>query len=255
MDVQVLLARMEFPGVLVDANLLRGFSSASADYLKALEHKAKQRHNITNIQSTLEQRRVLYDELHLDRALPVRATPKGAKSVDSSTLAAIVAANVGNVGVAELPTLILEHRRVKKIVSTYCDGLLEHIKPGTSKIFPQFHQTGTATGRLSCSKPNIQTIPSSTISFETTRKSRIMGRQAQTHTVTLTPRCAIMAAPAHVLLSVDFKQIELRLLLHYSLEPEILQIVQQVQPGKSVFEVYVHIRLACARPHVRTAMQ
>lgn len=87
--------------------------------------------------------RVLYDELHLDRQLPKAVqTPKGQKSVASAVLSKIAANTT-----CGLPRLILEHRRVKKIVSTFCEGILDHVKVCA---FNMSQVTRVALFRLTC---------------------------------------------------------------------------------------------------------
>lgn len=102
-----------------------------------------------------------------------------------------------------LPAQILEYRQLTKLVGTYLVALREAIDPKTGRIHASFHQTVTATGRLSSSDPNLQNIPI---------RSDV-GRAI---------RRAFVASPGHVLLSLDYSQIELRVLAHLSQDPSLI---------------------------------
>lgn len=102
-----------------------------------------------------------------------------------------------------LPAQILEYRQLTKLVGTYLVALREAINPKTGRIHASFHQTVTATGRLSSSDPNLQNIPI---------RSDV-GRAI---------RRAFVAAPGNVLLSLDYSQIELRVLAHLSQDPSLI---------------------------------
>src|SRR6202030_1436472 len=102
--------------------------------------------------------------------------------------------------VHELPKKIIEHREISKLKATYSDVLPRLIHPVTGRLHTRFNQTGTATGRLSSSNPNLQNIPIRTE----------LGREI---------RAAFIASPGNLLLSADYSQIELRILAHLSKDP------------------------------------
>jgi DNA polymerase I len=105
--------------------------------------------------------------------------------------------------VHDLPKKILEHRELAKVKSTYADALPKLIHPATGRLHTRLNQTGTATGRLSSSNPNLQNIPVRTE----------LGREI---------RAAFVAPRGHVLLSADYSQIELRILAHLSEDPVLV---------------------------------
>ena len=102
-----------------------------------------------------------------------------------------------------IPARILAYRQLSKLVGTYLVALREAIDPATGRIHASFHQTVTATGRLSSSDPNLQNIPIRTD----------VGREI---------RRAFVAEPGHVLLAADYSQIELRVLAHLSEDPNLI---------------------------------
>ena len=108
---------------------------------------------------------------------------------------------------SELPTQMIEYRRLKKLVGTYLEALRHAIQPTTGRIHASFHQTGTATGRLSSSDPNMQNIPIRTE----------VGRDI---------RRAFIAPPQYELLACDYSQIELRVLAHLANDPAMIAAFQ-----------------------------
>ncbi|MCK4626358.1 MAG: DNA polymerase I, partial [Phycisphaerae bacterium] len=127
---------------------------------------------------------ILFEKLRL----PVVKRKKTGPSTDSSVLSELA-------GLHELPQLVLEYRQVTKLLSTYLVGLGACINPTTGRVHTSFNQTGTATGRLSSSDPNLQNIPVRTD----------LGRRI---------RAAFVADAGNVLISVDYSQVELRILAH-----------------------------------------
>ncbi len=108
----------------------------------------------------------------------------------------------------ELPRLILEYRELFKVKSTYIDALIQSVNPNTGRIHPTFHQTGTVTGRLSCSDPNLQNIPI---------RSDI-GREL---------RRAFAAPRGKFIVSADYSQIELRLLAHITGDENLIRAFKE----------------------------
>ena len=110
----------------------------------------------------------------------------------------------------EVPRLVLEYRQLTKLKSTYVDALPALIRQQSGRLHTTFGQTGTATGRLSSTNPNLQNIPIRTE----------LGREI---------RAAFIAEPDHVLLAADYSQIELRLLAHYSKDKLLVEDVYKRQ--------------------------
>ena len=96
-----------------------------------------------------------------------------------------------------MPALLIEHRRLSKLLSTYVEALPKRIHPGTQRVHTSYNQAITSTGRLSSSDPNLQNIPVRTDEGRLIRK-------------------AFIAKPSYILMTADYSQIELRLMAHFS---------------------------------------
>jgi DNA polymerase-1 len=184
------LAAMERHGVRVDPRALEAMSAAMEDQVRALEQFIWELagHEF-NINSPLQLAEILFDKLNLQ--LPATRRGRGKpRSTAAEVLEELALLH-------ELPRKVLEYREVAKLKSTYVDALPRLVHAHTGRLHTSFSQTGTATGRLSSSDPNLQNIPVRTE----------LGRQI---------RAAFVAEPGHVLLSADYSQIELRILAHFS---------------------------------------
>lgn len=177
------IAQMELDGILVDTAKLKELSHEFGTKLVALE---KEIHKLAgrefNIGSPKQMGVVLFEELGLTGG---SKTKSGDWSTAVDVLEDLAAGN-------EIVAKILEWRQLSKLKSTYTDSLQEQINPATGRVHTSFHMTGTNTGRLSSTDPNLQNIP-----IRTEEGRRI--------------REAFIAAPGHKLLSVDYSQVELRL--------------------------------------------
>ncbi|MCC5865085.1 MAG: DNA polymerase I [Wenzhouxiangella sp.] len=182
------LARMERLGVALDPDQLKIQSGEIETRLAELEEKS---HEVAGKPFNLGSPKQLQEILFGDLELPVvRKTPKGQPSTAEDVLQELAAEY-------ELPRLILEHRSLAKLKSTYTDRLPEKIHPDTGRIHTHYHQAVTATGRLSSTDPNLQNIPIRTAEGRRIRK-------------------AFIAPPGRVLLAADYSQIELRIMAHLS---------------------------------------
>lgn len=188
------LSRMERTGVLVDVDKLAAQSRELEARMAKLEEEAQiVAGTCFNLGSPKQIQAVLYEKL----GIPVlKKTPTGQPSTDESVLQELAES-------FELPRLILEHRSLAKLKSTYTDKLPEQVNPRTGRVHTSYHQAVAATGRLSSSDPNLQNIP-----VRTEEGRRI--------------RQAFIAASGHRLLAADYSQIELRIMAHLSGDPNLL---------------------------------
>ncbi len=182
------LSRMERTGVKIDRDML---AAQSHDLALRIDELANQAYDVAgeefNIASPKQIQRILYEE----QKLPVlRKTPKGQPSTAENVLQELAQDY-------ELPRLILEHRALSKLKSTYTDKLPEMINPTTGRVHTSYHQAVAATGRLSSADPNLQNIP-----IRTPEGKRI--------------REAFVPADGFLLLAADYSQIELRIMAHLS---------------------------------------
>jgi DNA polymerase I len=189
LPLAAVLARMERRGVGVDRQALEAFSAAMEEEIRRLEKRIFEIAGYEfNILSTQQLGEVLFDKLNLP--LPRRRGKGKVRSTAADVLEELAPLH-------PLPGLVIEFRESAKLKSTYADALPRLIDPATGRIHPRFHQTGTSTGRLSCSSPNLQNIPVRTE----------LGRQI---------RAGFVARPGWRLLSADYSQIELRVMAHLS---------------------------------------
>ena len=188
------LMKMEMTGVCVDKKKLRDLSASFENQLKGLESRI---YSIAgeefNIRSSQQLGHILFEKLKLP--VQKKTRKKTAYSTDVNVLTALADKH-------ELPELILRHRTLAKLKSTYTDALLDLVHPETEKIHTSYNQTVTATGRLSSSDPNLQNIP-----IRTDQGMEI--------------RRAFIPRVGWTLVSADYSQIELRILAHYA-DDEIL---------------------------------
>ena len=185
------LAEMEMRGILLDKDFLKNMSVDLTERLGELEERIYQEvGHPFNINSTQQLSAALFNTLGL---VPPR-TAKKTSAGNYSTAADVLEEMRGEHPVIDM---ILEFRELGKLKSTYTDTLPESIDPTTGRVHTSFNQTGTVTGRLASSSPNLQNIPTRTE----------LGKQIRT---------AFTAAPGCKLLSVDYSQIELRIVAHMS---------------------------------------
>ncbi|BCU07029.1 DNA polymerase I [Allochromatium tepidum] len=195
MPLVPVLSRLERAGVRIDSAQLATQSAELARKILELEESAyRVAGRRFNLGSPKQIGAILFDEL----GLPVVAkTPKGAPSTSEDVLERLAADG------HELPRIILDHRGLSKLRSTYTDKLPRMVDPDTGRVHTSYHQAVTATGRLSSSDPNLQNIP-----IRTEEGRRI--------------RRAFVAAPGHRLLAADYSQIELRIMAHLSGDERLL---------------------------------
>ncbi|MDG2940109.1 DNA polymerase I [Bisgaard Taxon 10/6] len=182
------LSRIERNGVLIDAQALKIQSREFAVRLTELEAKAYEIAGESfNLASPKQLQEILFNKLNL----PVlQKTPKGEPSTKEEVLEELAFEH-------ELPKLLVEHRGLAKLKSTYTDKLPQMINPYTGRVHTSYHQAVTATGRLSSTDPNLQNIP---IRNEEGRRIRQ----------------AFIARDGYKIIAADYSQIELRIMAHLS---------------------------------------
>jgi DNA polymerase-1 len=195
MPLVTVLSRIERNGVLIDANMLAVQSKELEKRMLEIQHEAFEvAGEEFNLASPKQIQVILFEKL----GLPVlKKTPKGAPSTAEETLAELALD-------FPLPKLLLEHRGMSKLKSTYTDKLPGRIDPGTGRVHTSYHQAVASTGRLSSSDPNLQNIPI---------------RSAEGRRI----RQAFIAPPGFTILAADYSQIELRIMAHLSGDAGLLR--------------------------------
>lgn len=193
------LWQMEEYGIRIDADKLRHQSEQLGETLIKLEEEAYLiAGEMFNLGSPKQLAELFYEKL----GLPILAkTPKGAPSTAESVLQQLSESHA-------LPAIILQHRTLSKLKSTYSDKLPLQINPHTQRVHTVYQQAVTATGRLSSTDPNLQNIP-----IRTPEGKKI--------------RQAFIAAPGYQLLSADYSQIELRIMAHLSQDDRLVAAFNQ----------------------------
>jgi DNA polymerase I len=198
-DVEIplleVLAGMEWAGIRIDEPFFDALSSRLAAELRGLEQEIYAEAGTTfNIHSNPQLREILFDRL----GLPVLKRTKTGPSTDASVLESLAAQG------HTLPTLLMQYREISKLQNTYVEALPRMVNPETGRIHTSFNQTVAATGRLSSSDPNLQNIP-----IRTESRAEI--------------RRGFIPAEGFRFLAVDYSQIELRILAHYSGDPAFVE--------------------------------
>jgi len=196
MPLVPVLSRIERSGVLIDAPMLARQSQQLAERLLQLEQQAYAvAGQPFNLGSPKQIGEIFFDKLQLP---VISKTPKGAPSTAESVLQALAEQGY------ELPDLILQHRGLAKLKSTYTDKLPRMVDADTGRVHTSYHQAVAATGRLSSSDPNLQNIP---VRSEEGRRIRQ----------------AFIAEPGRQILAADYSQIELRIMAHLSADAGLLK--------------------------------
>lgn len=203
MPLVPVLSRMERTGVYIDSMLLGAQSIELAQRLDEIEKLAYELADQEfNLSSPKQLQAILFEKM----GLPViKKTPSGTPSTNEEVLQELALDY-------PLPKLLLEYRGLAKLKSTYTDKLPKMVNAATGRVHTSYHQSGTVTGRLSSSEPNLQNIP--------VRNSE--GRRI---------RQAFVAKPGYKILAVDYSQIELRIMAHLSGDQALLDAFRE---GKDI---------------------
>jgi DNA polymerase-1 len=195
LPVAAVLADIERAGIRVDPKALDAMSLAMEKEVRRLEKEIWDLAGSEfNVNSPTQLAEILFDKLNLQA--PMRRGRGRVRSTAVDILEDLAAQH-------PLPAKIIEYREIAKLKSTYVDSLPKLINRQTGRLHTSFSQTGTATGRLSSSDPNLQNIPIRTE----------LGRQI---------RAAFVAEEGMILLAADYSQIELRVMAHFSNDPVLL---------------------------------
>ena len=197
------LSRIERKGALIDSDLLFEQSSELAVKLSSIEQEAwHQAGEEFNLSSPKQIGEILFTKLKIP---VIKKTATGAPSTKEEVLQELALNH-------SLPKILLQHRGLSKLKSTYTDKLPVMINKRTKRIHTSYNQSGTATGRLSSSDPNLQNIPIKSDEGRRVRQAFIAA-----------PNCKIVAA--------DYSQIELRIMAHLS---EDKNLINAFQLGKDI---------------------
>ncbi len=206
------LSEMEQNGAILNSKILNSQSKDLESRIKKLEGKAYQLAGEEfNLGSTKQLREIFFEKL---KYRIIKKTPGGQPSTDEKVLAELAEEY-------ELPKVLLEHRTLSKLKSTYTDKLPNQVSQSTGKVHTSFHQAVTTTGRLSSSDPNLQNIP-----IRTEDGRRI--------------RQAFEPSKGNKFISADYSQIELRVMAHMSKDAGLLQAFQEGEDvhSKTASEVF-----------------
>ncbi len=188
------LAQMEWNGIAIDRKILRELGTAYRQEQEQLRQRIYAEAGTEfNLDSPKQLAEVLFEKLHLP---PLKKTKTG-YSTDVSVLSELASSY-------PIAALVLEYRQIAKLLSTYIETLPELINPRTGRLHTTYNQTGTGTGRLSSSNPNLQNIP--------VRGER--GREIR--------KAFVAQRPGWVLLSADYSQIELRIMAYMSGDEQLI---------------------------------
>ncbi|MFO8048649.1 MAG: DNA polymerase I, partial [Desulfosudaceae bacterium] len=216
MPLVPVLQAMERRGVAVDKEALHELSQLFEGQLEEME---KQIYGLAgeefNINSPQQLGRILFEKLGLPTQKKTKK--KTGYSTDADVLTTLAAHH-------ELPAVLLRHRTISKLKSTYADALFDLINPETGRIHTSFNQTATTTGRLSSTDPNLQNIP-----IRTEEGRRI--------------REAFVPRSGWTFVAADYSQIELRILAHYSNDPILIEAFENdedihTRTASEVFQVF-----------------
>jgi len=191
------LIDMEYAGIAVDADFFTNFAKELNRRMLELQKDIYKMVGYDfNLNSTQQLSKALFETLHLTPPDSGNKTKAGQYSTAAGVLEEMKEQH-------KVVELLLEYREISKLVSTYLEALPRQVNPRTGRVHTSFNQTGSVTGRLASSDPNLQNIPTRTE----------LGHQV---------RRGFIAAPGTLLLSVDYSQIELRIVAHMADDQSML---------------------------------
>jgi DNA polymerase-1 len=204
MPLVSVLADMEMTGIALDTDYLRNMSVEISKRLIEIERQVYQATGGPfNLNSPQQLSEALFTRLHLAAPAGTQRTASGFYSTSADVLETLR-------GQHPAVDLVLENRELSKLKSTYLDALPQQVNPMTGRVHTSYNQTGAVTGRIASSDPNLQNIPIRTE----------LGRQV---------RHAFIASPGYLLLSIDYSQVELRIVAHMSDDHAMLEAFRRGQ--------------------------
>lgn len=203
MPLTGVLADMELTGITLDVKMLQQLSQ---DLEKRLIKLIEQIYEVSGCQFNINSPKQMAEVLFTKLKLPVVKKTKTGPSTDEEVLRSLSDKH-------KLPALLLEYRQLTKLKSTYVDSLPGLVDPQTGKLHTSFNQTGTETGRLSSSNPNLQNLPIKTD----------IGKQIR--------KAIKSSGDDNCLISCDYSQIELRILAHLSKDQDLISAFKE---GKDI---------------------
>ena len=200
------LSDMEMEGVKIDQAQLRRYAAGLSAQMNEIQDRIREMAGEPdlNIMSPKQIGTLLFEKLNLDPKIKPKKDVRYTYPTDEETLSALADKH-------PIVNEILEYRGIRKLLSTYIEPFPTYISPATGKIHTTFNQALTATGRLSSSKPNLQNIPIRTERGKEIRKAFIPSR------------------PDGVIVSVDYSQIELRIMAHLSCDAHLIEAFKNGQ--------------------------
>ena len=202
------ICQMGQTGICIDKKELHLMSNYLKNRLSAIEQEASSvLGRYVQLTSPVQLRQILYEELKLDEKIPEKVNRTAATREKSTSEACLLKLK----DLHPLPRIILSHRRISKLKSTYVDGLCQYMKFG--KLYPSWDQTSAATGRLASFNPNVQAFP----------KDAIDDNVDDEHS----GRCVreiIVPSSGCQFVAVDFCSIELRILAHFAKDQELIDM-------------------------------
>ncbi|MGB7844047.1 MAG: DNA polymerase I [Candidatus Acidiferrum sp.] len=228
LPLAAVLADMERAGIRVDPKALEKMSDSMEKEVRRLEKEIWKLAGLEfNVNSPAQLAEILFDKMNLQP--PSRRGKGKVRSTAADILEEMADQH-------PLPAKVIEYREIAKLKSTYVDALPRLIHPETGRLHTSFSQTGTATGRLSSSDPNLQNIP---VRSE-------LGREI---------RAAFVAEKGKILLSADYSQIELRIMAHLSKDPVLVEAFRNGEDihARTAQEVFGVGPLAQTAEHRRAA--
>jgi DNA polymerase-1 len=208
MPLVSVLADMEMAGITLDLDYLAGMSGELSQRLGSIQSKIYESvGGEFNLNSPQQLSEALFDRLSLVPPDRTQRTSSGFYSTAAGTLEAMK-------GDHPVVDWVLEYRELSKLKNTYVDALPHQVNPVTGRVHTSYNQAGSVTGRIASSNPNLQNIPIRTE----------LGRRV---------RHAFVAEPGHVLLSVDYSQVELRIVAHMSGD---VTMISAFQAGQDIHE-------------------